>query len=188
MTKKLIWIGATFVLAVAVGTMVLMLFGFSGGSFSVGENREVVVPRNSQVWLSYDSKDYGGYAAIFIGDVVISGTYYYGYEFEGGERTAFIVPDDASAAVLPYWKRWGLPKRIDLSNADDFAKSALAPDVVAKIAKKHLLTTRGRITIVASNYEVTGECDQPIYLAKFKSVYRPKDMLAAKENTILNCG
>jgi hypothetical protein len=181
-------IGAPAILAFVVLAVCAFLFMALGVSINSGTDGEIVVPSGSPVWFSYGSKYDGGAADVFIGDIILSGTYYYGYEIAGGEVAAFIVPDDASAKVLPHWKRWGPVKRIDLSNPDDFAKAALSQDSDSQITGRKQFMTHGHIVIVVSDFEVAGECDQPVYLAKFKSVYRPKDMIASKENTVTNCG
>lgn len=86
------------------------------------------------------------------------------------------------------WKRWGPPKRIDLTNADAFAQAAPPRKLIDQVARRQLVTMHGHITIRASDYELAGECDQPISLAKFNSVVRPNDMIASKENAVANCG
>lgn len=147
----------------------------------------VIIPYDSPVKLT-EAKD-GDFGFRFIGQFVITGTYYYGYDEILGEDypTLYIVPDQSSVTSLPYWKHWGRPKLIDLRNAEGFAKAALPPDIVSKIAKKKLLSSHGRISIVAKNYIVTGECDHPVFIAEFVSVYRPNTVVASKSYTASSC-
>ena len=121
--------GIAAALGVAALAAGILLPVFDGGSINDVTIGELVVPRGSPFWFSYEGEYDGGSAHIFVGDFVVSGTYYYGYD-EDRTPTLFIVPDAASAAVLPYWKRWGPAKRIDLTNADDFAKAALPRSVI----------------------------------------------------------
>ena len=180
--------GIAIALALAAIVVAVPFLGVSLGSLRDVTSGELIVPLDSPVQVSYGTTEFGGSAHVFFGDLVISGTYYYGPEVAGSSPVAFIVPDSGSAAVLPYWKRWGPPKRIDLSNPEVFAKAALPQSVLDSIARRRSRLASGHITLVASEYEATGECDQPIYLAKFKSVSKPNDMLASKENTVTNCG
>lgn len=179
--RTLIGIGA------AVGVAVLF-FAAQGFRVSSLESAKLAVPHDNPFWYAYDTKYGSSAATVFVGDFVVSGTYFYGRETENGSPIVFVVPDAASTAALPYLKRWGPPKRIDLTNPDEFATAALQRDVIEKVAKKRLLSVRGRIAIKAHGYEVTGECDQPIYLATFKSVVQPRGTVVIRESTVTNCG
>jgi hypothetical protein len=148
----------------------------------------VIIPPDSPVHLERNDEQSNTFR--FRGDFVFSGTYWYGYDEVDGEEnelSLFINTDPDSVKSLPYWKRWGRPTTIYIRNSADFVKAALPPEVVGKLARKQLRSVHGHIAIVAKNYVVTGECDHPVFLADFVSVYRPKTMILSKAYSASSC-
>jgi len=153
-------------LAAGILLPVCLTGGSINDAWTIGE---LVVPRGSPFWFSYEGEYDGGSAHIFVGDFVVSGTYYYGYE---RGRTATLVHSagcrERRCSTTIEALGSGETELISLTLMTLPKRRCLAGSVIDKIANKQLSLNPWPYHDRGAGYEVTGECDlRPVLLAKF---------------------
>ncbi len=133
----------------------------------------IVLPAGSGLkFYKFDSDN----QAHFLGRLVLHGTYYYGpNQIDDGTNgmTLYFVPDDASAAQLPYLKMRGRPHDMVLTNANLFADNILPWDIRDKLAVKgNTLYATGPTTIVVQLVTLGLVCDAPAWSAFLFGVFK----------------
>ena len=113
--------------------------------------------------------------AYFSGKLIIQGTWVLDCDYcEPGQKDnelhLSIVPDTATIARLPRWKRHNNDIRIDLTDADRFIRSVSTVDERKRLLAGILMEIRGHAAIVVDHYEATLECDAASYSARFVGV------------------
>lgn len=132
------------------------------------------VPKGSPLKPGKDDMD----GVHFTGSVRVTGSYFYGhansYVPDSGdfEPNLYFKPDLASRALLPYWFERGQVQGFRLSNPGAFLRAAIAPQLVAKVKSRKLKSVTGKLTIWIDDYVATGECDGPVYTARFQRIER----------------
>lgn len=141
------------------------------------------VPKASPLRLKKVDHD----GAHFAGSLRIAGSYVYGHNFDasddaeserGAEPELYFIPDDAARALLPYWHERGPVRGLYFSNRDAFVRAALAAPLIARVKQRKVKSVTGRLTIWIDSYIATGECDTPIYTARFLKIERTPDIVA----------
>ncbi len=141
------------------------------------------VPKAGPLRLKKVDRD----GAHFTGSIRIAGSYIYGYNADASddaeyERTAepdlYFIPDDAARALLPYWCERGPVRGLYFSNRDAFVRAAIASPLAAQVKSRKIKSVTGLLTIWIDAYVATGECDTPIYTARFLKIERAPDVVA----------
>jgi hypothetical protein len=122
--------------------------------------------------LHYKSTDKDG-TSKFDGKVLLSGTYYYEAGDDPDSTSLEIALDRATMKRLPHYKDHGAPDTVFLDNAAGFAAALNLP----KGTKK----SRGKTQIWADHFETGIECDVANYSARFVSLAKPAQKVAAAD-------
>jgi hypothetical protein len=124
-----------------------------------------VVPKSGP--LQFEMAD--GEGAHFSGSVRVSGHYVYGHTHDkaAGDPVLNFYPDEASRALLPYWRARGPVESLYFSNPEDLVKAALTRSGQAKVRQHKIKSVTGQLTIRIDSYVADGECDTPYYSARF---------------------
>ena len=147
------------------------------------DGEAILIPAATPLSLVGIAKDEA--KASFSGRFTLTGA----YEISGYGEDAYVMlwPDRKSREALPYWKQRGRPEAIYLNNGWDFALAvARKPDLVRlETDEKHQV--RGRISIIADNYQTYIECDAAHFTARFVSIVRPNATIAAVAREDVGC-
>ncbi|HET6941628.1 MAG TPA: hypothetical protein VFH89_05665 [Sphingomicrobium sp.] len=135
-------------------------------------NEAIVMPAGTPLKLDrieFDDR------ALFSGRLVIEGTWVLDCDYcepgqKDNELRLSMVPDTATIARLPRWKRHDNDIRIDLADADRFIRSVSTVDERKRLHAGTLLEIRGHAAIMVDHYEATLECDAASYSARFVDV------------------
>jgi hypothetical protein len=156
-----------------------------------GEGEALVVPANSPVRFS----GFGKYdVARFRGRFVLTGTFVYGCEIEcepplqSDEVFVRIVPDAASAAILPRWMIRNGDMRIYLVGGDRLANAIVTRSEKAALLAGKVGDVRRQVAIVVDDYRAGIECDSASYTARYVSLARPAQLASAKMEGDFGCG
>lgn len=145
---------------------------------------EILVPAQSPLrFVSFSREDFP--KAVFHGRFTLSGT----YEVEVSEDGFWVSmwPDGKSRRVLPFWRERGGPHKIGLSNSSAFAQAVAPKSKLQKLRAGKLSFIRGRVTIIAEDYEASIECDAAQFYARYIAVVRPALAATAKPKTVESC-
>ena len=149
----------------------------------------LIVPESSP--LAVRSTDKKEVSVQISGRYVLSGTYHLGYlGWEGeqpGDWTAYIDPDAADRAKLPYWQRRGGNEHVWIDNQRQFARAVIPADVLTRLQTEKIKSVSGRISIVVEGYKAWIECDAPNYSTHFVSIYKPQLVQLSQAYTGFGC-
>lgn len=162
----------------APATKVIPLYA----SYPKGE--ALVIPTASPVRLkSFVRK--GEITATFTGRFTLTGR----YEASGQGDDLFVSfwPDPASVRDLPRWRERGPADVFYLDNAAAFVEAVASPADHARMGLDDDFKLRGRVTIVADNYQTGIECDASHFSARFVSLVRPSQQIAAIDDAGDDC-
>ncbi len=150
------------------------------------ESEAILVPGQSPVrFVSFSREQDLPPTAVFHGRFRLSGT----YEVEVFEDGFFVSmwPDVKSRRVLPSWRQRGGPQVIGLSNSSAFAQAVVPKAKLQELRAGKLSSIRGRVTIIAEDYETSIECDAPYFNARYIAIVRPALAATAKPKTVESC-
>jgi hypothetical protein len=156
-----------------------------------GEGEALVVPVNSPVRF----RGFGRYdVARFAGRFVLTGTFIYGCEIEcepplqADEVFVRIVPDAASAGVLPRWKFRNGNMRIYLVGGERLAQAIVTPREKAALLAGKVEDVRKQVAFVVDDYSAGIECDSASYSARYVALAKPVRLASAKVEGDFGCG
>jgi hypothetical protein len=140
------------------------------------DSEAIVIPAGSSMRLASFERE-SEINAAFQGRFTLSGAYEIGGY--GEDSIATIRPDKKSRDALPYWRDRGGPHEIYLTNAWAFAVAVAPGAQLQKLKAGKVDLVRGRVTIVADDYQASIECDTAGFSARFVSVVRRPVQIAA---------
>ena len=135
----------------------------------------IVIPSGSSMHLASFPRDFES-SATFRGRFTLSGM----YEVTGyGENASVTMwPDRKSRDGLPYWRVHGGPDEIDISNGWAFTRAVVPRDKLQKLKAARPDSVKGRVTIIADNYQTSIVCDVASFSARFISVVKAVQIAA----------
>ena len=148
------------------------------------DNEAIIVPAGSPLRLVSFPRDFYSSAA-FRGQFTLSGKYEIGADADN--TVATVWPDEPWRKLLPYWRRHGGPREIDISNAEAFAEAVIPHEMLQKLKAGKVPSVRGRVTIVADDYKSSIECDAANFSARFISIVNPPLRVAANPTSEEGC-
>jgi hypothetical protein len=140
------------------------------------DTEAIVIPGGSPVRLVSFPRDFESHAA-FRGRFTLSGNYVVGGY--GDDADATLWPDRKFRDTLPCWRDRGGPHEIYISNAWAFAQAVAPKNKLQDLKAKKLASMRGHVTIIADDYKTSIECDVASFSARFVSVVKPAERIAA---------
>lgn len=136
----------------------------------IGEYGEaIVIPAGSTVkFQRFEHDDH----AYFSGKLIVEGTWVLDCDYcepgqKDNELRLSIIPDAATIARLPRWKRHDNDIRIDLWGADRFIALISTADERKRLFAGTLKEIRGHAALAVDRYEAGLECDSASYSARF---------------------
>jgi hypothetical protein len=148
------------------------------------ESEALLIPAANTMRLVQSARD-GMSMATFRGRFTLSGRYL--IEGQAEETSVIFWPDRKSLATLPYWRQRGGPEEMYITNGWAFAQAVAPKDRLQKLQAQTLSGIRGRVTIIADDYETSIECDDADFFARFVSVVKPPLTLASKFESQDDC-
>ena len=141
---------------------------------SPDDEEAIIVPAGSPMQLASAAAEYSN--TKFRGQFTLSGAYeIVGY---GNDASVTIWPDRKSLEKLPYWRLRGGPDELYLSNPWAFAQAVVGKDKLNKLKNGKLESVRGRVTIIADDYETSIECDAANFSARYVSLVKAMQIAA----------
>ena len=143
----------------------------------------IVIPAASPLVIASIGRDREANVA-FSGRVTLSGD----YELDVSEDEYYLRmwPDKKSRAALPYWRDRGAAEEIYISNGQAFAEAVLSKARLEKLKAEKDPTVRGRVTIIADDYNASIECDAANFSARFVALEKVV-RIAAKPRSEQEC-
>jgi hypothetical protein len=136
----------------------------------------IVIPAGSTLKIAKLPSN-GAAEVSFRGRVTLSGVYNI-----DGEETISFWPDQKSREILPHWDDRGIPDEIFISNGSAFTEAVVPKDKLHRLAAGKLDSVRGRVTIIADNYETSIECDVVYASVRFVSVVKAVEIASIPES------